>query len=395
MPHTDQDTEITEGAMGDNSSSNTGHATIGDLSDEDIMIKYCLDNKVKKVAIDELLVRGYDSIEALRLVDFADLGSSKIPIGQRRLIMQIAKALVPSGAPNPSGTTAVGEQQTSASVSTAQPEVTPVRGTTTTPTDLYNQTLLNSLINHQARVLATPVSQASSSAQGASASSVTANVQPSWNDPQIHIASATGKSTSVFLDICDFVPNTVDEETVIGETGDQQIVLKSGSKKPKLESLSLSQWSIANMAILYKLVGDGKLEGPALMDYLSYTTKVYQLVQKYSLASVLLYDREYRKLQGSMGFRWGTDVQHLHTLYLQPRDKPLTAGGTTNIPQKKRPSHTSAPTLRPQRSRDAEICRNFNSEKGCKYTNCRFRHQCIVPGCNDSHPVALHLTKKN
>ena len=228
MPHTDQDTEIMEGAMGDNSSSNTGHATIGDLSDEDIMIKYCLDNKVKKVAIDELLFRGYDSLEALRLVNFADLGSSKIPIGQRRLIMQIAKALVPSGAPNPSGTTAVGEQQTSASVSTAQPEVTPVRGTTTTPTDLYNQTLLNSLINHQARVLATPVSQASSSAQGASASSVTANVQPSWNDPQIHIASATGKSTSVFLDICDFVPNTVDEETVIGETGDQQIVLKSG-----------------------------------------------------------------------------------------------------------------------------------------------------------------------
>ena len=63
------------------------------------------------------------------------------------------------------------------------------------------------------------------------------------------------------------------------------------------------------MAILYKLAGDGKLEGPALMDYLSYTTKVYQLVQKYSLASVLLY--EYRKLQGSMGFRLGTDVQHL------------------------------------------------------------------------------------
>ena len=53
------------------------------------------------------------------------------------------------------------------------------------------------------------------------------------------------------------------------------------------------------------------------MDYLSYTNKVYQLVHRYSLVSVLLFDREYRKLHPSMGFQWGTDVQHLHKLFLQ------------------------------------------------------------------------------
>ena len=53
------------------------------------------------------------------------------------------------------------------------------------------------------------------------------------------------------------------------------------------------------------------------MDYLSYTNKVYQLIHRYSLVSVLLFDREYRKLQASMGFQWGTDVQHLHKLFLQ------------------------------------------------------------------------------
>ena len=63
---------------------------------------------------------------------------------------------------------------------------------------------------------------------------------------------------------------------------------------------------------LYNVVNEGKLVGPSLMDYLSYTTKVYQLVQRFSLVSVLLFDREYHKLQGSMNFRWGTDVQHLH-----------------------------------------------------------------------------------
>ena len=90
-----------------------------------------------------------------------------------------------------------------------------------------------------------------------------------------------------------------------------------------MEGLTFLQWSIANMAILYKLVGKGKLGGSALMDYLLYTTKFYQLVQKYSLVSFLLYDREYRQLQSSMGYRWGTDVNHLHTLHLQPGDNPI------------------------------------------------------------------------
>ena len=46
------------------------------------------------------------------------------------------------------------------------------------------------------------------------------------------------------------------------------------------------------------------------MDYLyiSYTTKIYQLVPRYSLASVLLFDREYRKVQATIKFRGGAHV---------------------------------------------------------------------------------------
>ena len=129
--------------------------------------------------------------------------------------------------------------------------------------------------------------------------------------PQVHLSSAAGKSTSNYLDICDFV----EVEVVLGAQGDQQIVMKSGPKKPRLENITLCQWSVANLAILYKLVGENKLQGTALMDYLSYTTKIYQLVQRYTLVSVMLYDREYRKLQASLKFRWGTDVQHLSNIH--------------------------------------------------------------------------------
>lgn len=85
--------------------------------------------------------------------------------------------------------------------------------------------------------------------------------------------------------------SAIEEETIIGGQGDQQIIVKSGPRKPKLENLTLSQWSIANLAILYKLVRENKLGGDSMLDYLSYTTKVYQLVQRFSLPSVLLYDQ--------------------------------------------------------------------------------------------------------
>ena len=55
--------------------------------------------------------------------------------------------------------------------------------------------------------------------------------------PQIHIASATGKSTSTFYDICDFVPHAVEEDLLVRGQGDQQLVIKSGPKKPSLNPL--------------------------------------------------------------------------------------------------------------------------------------------------------------
>ena len=49
----------------------------------------------------------------------------------------------------------------------------------------------------------------------------------------------------------------------------------------------------------------------------------YTRERNFDLPSVLLYDREYRKLQSAMKFRWGTDVRHLHNLHLVPRDKTM------------------------------------------------------------------------
>ena len=88
----------------------------------------------------------------------------------------------------------------------------------------------------------------------------------SWRDPQIYLASAAnGKSTPSSYDITEFVGGNV-EEVVIGESGSHQVVLKAGPKTPKLEITSLAQWSVANLAILYKLHGELRLAGVSILD---------------------------------------------------------------------------------------------------------------------------------
>ena len=361
-------------------------ATVSDMSETDKVIKYCLENHINKDVIDEVILRGYTSMAAFKLMDISDLQSPKIPKGQRRLLLHISQALSKDASPST-------EQDTVAQVQSSGQAPSALFTGNSQPTQgsLYDQTLLNTMVSHQQQLsqsMGTSQRTDLPAAIGGLSLGAIPVTQPAWNDPQIHIASATGKSVSPYYDICDFVPSTMEEEVIIGGNGEQNIVVKSGPKKPHLENITLSQWSVANMAILYKLLGEGKLQGTALLDYLSHTTKIYQFIQRYSVPSVFQYDRECRKLQAAMGFRWGTDVQHLHKLHLIPREKVNTG---TAIVGRKQPI-----TGKPKgEMREAGICRNFNSKKGCIYPACRFRRQCILPGCNLPHAATTHVSEKN
>ena len=236
-------------------------ATVSEMAPSDMVIKFLLDNKIQPGVIDEVIERGYDSLEALSLLNPEDLKTQKIPIGQRRLLLHIAKSL---GTDGTTSTVQAGSSARSASTSTSVQQPTESANS-----DIYHQALVNSLVTQQTQLAGHQSGTPHSAFNSNSGINVSNSLgfdteQPSWQNPQTHIATATGRSNSSHYDICDFVPHAVEEELVIGGQGEQQVVVKSGPKKPKLESLSLSQWSIANMAILYKLSNEGKLAGTAL-----------------------------------------------------------------------------------------------------------------------------------
>lgn len=72
---------------------------------------------------------------------------------------------------------------------------------------LYNQTLINALMSQQQQISQSNVTSELLTQNPMQGAYALPTVQPAWNDPQIHLASATGKSVGPYYDICDFVPS--------------------------------------------------------------------------------------------------------------------------------------------------------------------------------------------
>jgi hypothetical protein len=82
----------------------------------------------------------------------------------------------------------------------------------------------------------------------------------SWQDPQIYIKSLTNTQDNNYHDIVDFVSasgTSFNDETLLSYSSTRQLIFKSGPSKPKLELISLCQWSMASLAILYKMLEEG------------------------------------------------------------------------------------------------------------------------------------------
>ena len=192
------------------------------------------------------------------------------------------------------------------------------------------------------------------------------------------------KQAFKYHDIPDFVSHREEFEQILSQSGEQQVLLRSGPKKQRLESVSPAQWSGANMRILIELLKEGSLKMNSILDYIAYSVKISELADRFHWQSVLLYDREYRKLQAQYQFRWGSDSPHLTTLHLRTR-------GTTNTNDDNRRHYRQSPNPRGPSRTDQQFCKLYNRNQDCPYgANCRYLHCCSGPNCSGDHPLALH-----
>ena len=340
--------------------------------DEQAIHEWATRQKISPEALKFLVKDGFTSLQALELLEQEDL-SPKIPRGQQRLIMQAVRQLKtpqPAATPQSPPDEAVSTQE--------QPQ----------HEDPYVTAVLSGL--QTAQLNPAPTTTSPPAATAMAGQSQPTNL--SWNDPQVFLRMAAGKASPViqYYDIVDFANLSslmVREEVVANGARGAELVLRDGPRKPKLSALSLPQWSVANLAILSKLQEDGKLDAAATLDYLSYSIRLYQLFQRYDQVSVYLFDREYRKLQAQMGFRWGTEVGHLQQVWLKEQGQHPTpnSGFVTKTQKSNNPTTADGQT----------ICKLFNTKEGCSYTDCKFEHVCSRKGCEKKHPAVNHDAAKN
>ena len=291
--------------------------------------------------IAKIISNGFTSIKLFRLLKAADIDSMNIsPLAQRRLMESfLDKASAPVNPTLPQ------QRQASTSSNPTPHEV---------PTDL-TAAAINSL-----RQLF---------------SSTKASNTNTSSGEQI-VTSCRVKC----LDICDFLRHEPVRERIVLGDGDEQVLIRSGGSKPRLDQTSPLQWMGASIRILHELVARGDLSTDGITSYLSYMEKISDLASKYTWQSLLVYDREYRRWQAQTNCVWGADNIHLFEVYLDAR--PRQASSNVKM-------HPNNPKRAPFRSQH-EVCRLYNAGKCHWGSDCKFRHACSAPGCNEKHPVRDH-----
>lgn len=353
--------------------------------------------KLSEDTATELINQGFDSMEAISTIEKDDLTRFRIPFGQQKVLWKaVSKTFLAKEADKMAATHAEvvtdganlkeGGSGNKGGGSANKDGGAHASDVVVPSEDVYVREVMSLMKAHRDNDKEQSVAcrQINSSNPG------DGFIEPqSWKDPQVFLKSVDPNVD--YYDIVDFVDfkgNTSDEK-LLSEASGGTLIFRSGPAKPKLENLNVTQWSIANLAILQKLLVTGDLQSANMLDYLSYTMRIYQLISTCELSSVLFFDREYRKMQKQHKFRWATDVPHLHSVFLRPKPQsyaPVSSQKFANVQQKPHSivfaSHT--PNGKP-------ICKRFNSRKGCFLPNCKFEHVCGKPGCADKHPVFQHL----
>ena len=347
-------------------------------ADEQAVLEWATAHKISPDSLKALFKDGFTSLESIRLLEKEDL-SHKIPRGQQRLILH-----------------AVGELRKPVALSGEShhqdPEGPVEQEPASEPQDPYVRTVLSGYQAAQGLPQPTEAPATGTIPVASTHSPVTQSTPAqnhSWQDAQVFLRMAAGKGPTPvpYYDITDFASLTsmvVREEVVSSGPSGAELVWRTGPRKPKLSSLTIPQWSVANLAILSRLQDEGRLDATSTLDYLSYTTRIYQLLQRYDQVSVYLYDCEYRRLQTQMGFRWGTEVSHLQAVWLKEQG-PRTNGSSTGATISK-----STKAKGPTTIDGLTICKMFNSRAGCTFADCKFTRVCSRPGCEAKHSAIAH-----
>ncbi|CAC5398776.1 unnamed protein product [Mytilus coruscus] len=192
--------------------------------------------KLSEATANAVISLGFDSIEALALLEGEDLQKTKIPIGQKKLLQKSIRQSFKTETENAPKSSNGGLPACPTIEDAYAPEVTVIQDGGNNNKNNHTSGLTDTCVCNVLNQLQQQQSAAGVINQGSACFN---NIQ-SWQDPQIFIKSlGNNKSYSNYLDIVDFVMLS----GVNSGDNDERIVSESGSGPVKpLRDLHLDAW---------------------------------------------------------------------------------------------------------------------------------------------------------
>ena len=217
-----------------------------------------------------------------------------------------------------------------------------------------------------------------------------------------------GKSYFKITDFVDSIIQTNHEE-VLTENSVSRLLINYGPKRIKLEDVSVPQYVVAALRILYQLVETNQLSSyNEIQHYLAYVIKCMEFAMHFEWSSVLHFDDKFRQLQALHGVPWVFESFHLSAKELIPKTRATLANQGRFRASKGRGRFGDRPSASgnynpnaydesvAQYTDDGQvICKNFNRVKGCSLLDCKFAHVCNrrlsnQKACGQTHPKFQH-----
>lgn len=136
--------------------------------------------------------------------------------------------------------------------------------------------------------------------------------------------------------------------------------LRSEDTSHPYAHITIAEWGAANCRLMNHLLTTGLLQRTDIEFYLAYTTKIFDLAEKYEWSSILEYDYQYRELQAEHGFSWGISNPHMELQVLVPRTKL---------------AHEQKHAQGRRKQTEQEECKLFLAHGYCRFGDkCRYKH---------------------
>lgn len=320
---------------------------------------------LKDATLEALLKEDIDTTAVLASMQESDIEKLNLTMGQHRLVCSWIKKLTVKPKPKPSTTIDLQHKE---------------------PTEQHPATTESLAKNPELEAEVQAYMEKAGQLNGLFSSQGAASASTSQG-----ATATTGKP----LLIPDFVTYSrgsyEDEEQEVMNGQPWSIYVKNSKStvKPRPEDVTMAQWIGANSRIQLELIQRGDLASPAARAaYLRYTSQIGDFAQTSTWPSLMLLDHEFRKRQAKEGFAWD-DMENLWKLvyfYLEKRPVKSTFQGHQG--HRKQGQSAVGPRLRDNNG--IQICRQYNTQEGCTYRQCRYSHCCMQSGCLGKHPKYLH-----